>query len=285
MRYILFVLISTMFTACGTKEEKPSQVFSLTDSTYTGSKYYFGFGAVMQWDPYMMHNEVKYDVLHTHNIFTRKIGGSYKGHTEIGTYVNSSHVRKQWRKLQSQMKPDDMYVQYSSSHGFQNGLAVGVNYDEIRDQVLSMPAKEKIIFTMACHSGGLVNAFNQKRADWENLQNQGKNLLVFASSQVWETSATGPGTDPQEPAGVTGSAGSAFGHALWKALIGQADGYTSGIKDGFLNLDEILKFTIAKTKQIGGHTPVYTGSFDKNLIMNKVPTKEAVEKLISTRVP
>lgn len=282
MKIISFgvLFICTVLFSCGQTFEPASKILSLTDSTYQGQKYYFGFGAVMQWDPQMMHNEVKYDVLHTHNIFTKKIGGEYTGFTDIGTHVNSSRVRNHWNSLQTKMKSEDMYVQYSSSHGYQNGLAIGVTYNEIRDQVLSMKASEKIIFTMACYSGGLINSFNSKKSEWENYLNNGKNLLVFSSSQSYETSSTGPGVDSDEPAQTEGSAGSAFGHALWKALIGFADGYTSGVHDGLLSLDEIIKFTTAKTLQIGGHTPVYTGSFNKNLIMNRVPKKAEILELL-----
>jgi hypothetical protein len=152
----------------------------------------------------------------------------------------------------------------------------GVSYNEIRNAVLSMPAKEKIVFIMACYSGNLVNSFNQQRAQWENYQSTGRNLLVFASSKPNEESSTGPITDSDEPNGPSGSAGSAYGHALWKSLIGYADGYVDGVKDGFLTLDEIIKYTTRRTQQIGGHTPIFTGSFNANLIMNKVPGEDFI---------
>ncbi len=86
-----------------------------------------------------------------------------------------------------------------------------------------------------------------------------RSLMVMSSSTVAENSSTGPGTDPDQPNSPNGSAGSAFGHALWKALIGYSDGALDGVKDGFLSLGEIREFTITKTKQVGGHTPDYTG--------------------------
>src|SRR5688500_2689109 len=58
---------------------------SLTGDDYTGKKYYFGWGAAGFGDPQMMHNEVKYDVLHTHDIFTKDVGGNYIGTQMIGT--------------------------------------------------------------------------------------------------------------------------------------------------------------------------------------------------------
>src|SRR5678816_4426417 len=103
--------------------------------------------------------------------------------------------------------------------------------------------------------------------------------MVLASSRPEEESSTGPHTDEDEPNGPDGSAGSAFGHALWKALIGYSDGYVDGVKDGFISLGEIRDFSIKKTLDVGGHTPVYTGAYNPSLIMNKVPSKEFLESL------
>lgn len=253
---------------------------SLSGEDYTGKKYYFGWGAAASGDPNMMHNEVKYDVLHTHDIFTKEIGGSYLGTTLIGvSAATQSAIVREWRRLQDLMTWNDMYVQYSSGHGSVTGLGVGVTYEDIAKNALSYPAREIIIFTMACHSGGLVDAFNKKKSVWQNWQEYGRTLLVMGSSKTSELSQTGPGTDPDQPNGPSGSAGSAFGHALWKALIGYADGHIDGVKDGFLSLGEIEKFTVWKTKNIAGHTPVSTGTYSEGLVMNRVPPKEFVDSL------
>ena len=253
---------------------------SLTGPEDSAKKYYFGWGAAGFSDPSMMHNEVKYDVLHTHDIFTKDIGGNYLGTKMIGTSTSGSGIRAEWNRLSSVMTKDDMYIQYSSGHGSTSGLGVGVTYNEMRDAALSFPAREIIIFTMACHSGGLVDAFNAKKTVWENWQNEGRTLMVMASSKKSETSSTGPGTDPDEASGPSGSAGSAFGHALWKALIGYADGYLDGVKDGFLTLGEIRDYSIMKTKQVGGHVPVVTGVYEPMLVMNKKPSQQFLESLV-----
>ena len=252
---------------------------SLTDSTYTGKKYYFGWGAAMSGDPSLLQNEVKYDVKHTQDIFTKSIGGDYAGTQFIGSsQATGSSIRSQWTKLKGQMTKEDMYVQYSSGHGSPQGLAVGVSYSEMRDYALTFPVKETIIFTMACYSGKLVDAFNNKQSVWKDWQAQGKTLFVMASSSGSETSSTGPGTDSGEPGGPNGSAGSAFGHALWKALVGYSDGYVDGVKDGFIALGEISDFTTWKTNEVGGHTPVFTGAYHTALIMNKVPSRALLAK-------
>lgn len=249
---------------------------SLTSGPFFGKKYYLGFGDHLSG---FMGNEVKYDISHTHDIFTKEIGGAYIGTKLVGPGIGASQIRGHWSKLKADMLWHDMFVQYSSGHGFQTGLAIGVSYDEIRDAVLSLPARELIVFTMACHSGGLVDSFNRKRAQWAEWGDYGRTLFVMASSRVTELSSTGPVTDPQEPGGPAGSAGSAFGHALWKALIGHADGHGDGVKDGYIALGEIVDYVVYKTQQVGGHTPVVTGVYSRDLVMNRVPSREALELL------
>ncbi len=240
---------------------------SLTGVGYVGKKYYLGFGDILSGS---MGNEVKYDVAHTHDIFTKNIGGSYLGTKLLGS--SPFPLLQKWSELKNVITKDDMYVQYSSGHGSVSGLQYGVSYDQIRDNALSYPASEMVLFIMACHSGGLVDSFNRKKSVWQNWQQEGRTLLVFASSRTSELSHTGPGTDSEEPGGPSGSAGSAFGHALWKALIGHADGFVDGMQDGWIALGEIVDYTSWKTNDLAGHHPVKTGTYQPTLVMNRVPT-------------
>ena len=269
-----FVLIS-----CGSAKDLGG-LSSITDPDWAGKKYYFGWGAAGMGDPSDMHNEVKFDVLHTHNMFTENVGGSYIGTKQVGTSVNGTSIRNEWTRVKQAITPEDMYVQYSSGHGSTSGLGVGVTYNEMRDRAFALNAKETVIFTMACYSGNLVDAFDRVRDQWADYQARGKTLLVVASSQSNQTSSTGPGTDPGEPQGPNGSAGSAFGHAVWKGIIGYADGAIDGVKDKKTTLEELLKFTIAKTKEVGGHTPKITGVYDPKLVMTLTPTRAELERLL-----
>ncbi|MCB0416580.1 MAG: hypothetical protein KDD39_02950 [Bdellovibrionales bacterium] len=225
-----------------------------------------------------MGNEVKYDIAHTHDIFTKEIGGNYVGTKVLDSGQGARQVRDYWKDLEQNMLWNDMYVQYSAGHGHQTGLAFGVSYNEIRDALLALPAREIVVFIMACHSGGLVNAFNNKKYLWENWGQYNRTLFVMASSKVSELSSTGPGTDNEEPGGPNGSAGSAFGHALWKALIGHSDGYQTRVRDGLISLGELIDFTVWRTKSGWGHTPVYTGIYDRELLVNRVPTAEELRQ-------
>jgi hypothetical protein len=246
---------------------------SITDGSYSGHKYYFGWGDATG-SPDEMVNEVHYDVKHTNDIFTKDIGGAYLPTTLFDSNANGTAIPQTWQTLTQKMTADDMYVQYSSGHGYQGGLAVGVTDDQVVNAVLGMPARELIVFTMACFSGGIVDTFNQHKSTWQDWQSKGRTLFVLTSSSADVESQTGPGTDPGEPNGPDGSAGSAFGFALWKALAGEADGFEDGIKDGFISLSEIRDYTTWRTQQVTSseQTPVFTGVYNDNLIMNSVPT-------------
>ncbi len=270
-----------VLSGCGPEWQQQadsSQTYSLTGSQFKGKKFYVGWGAASGGDPSMMHNEVKYDVLHTHDIFTSGAGGSYTGQKLIGSQVRGNDVKQVWSALNESATSDDMYVQYSSGHGYPSGLGVGLTYSEMASHVIGMPTRESIVFTMACHSGGLVDTFNRRKVEWGNYQEQNRTLLVMASSTVQQTSSTGPGIS-SEQSGPSGSAGSAYGHALWQSLKGKADGYIDGVQDGYISLAEIVAHSTDLTKKIGGHTPVYTGSFFPLTIMNKVPSAEYVATL------
>jgi len=262
----------------GTKPKtQVSDINSLTGPDYSGKKFYLGFGDLLDGE---MGNEVKYDVKHTNDIFTKSVGGDYNGTSFISEYGGDDKVRSYWDGLKSVMGNQDMYVEYSSGHGSQSGLMFGLSYSEIANNALAMPAREVVVFIMSCYSGNLVDRFNDKKSQWEDWQSKGRTLMVFASAHDDEESSTGPGTDPDEPEGPDGSAGSAFGWALWKALIGYSDGYLDGVKDGFITLDEIIAHTTVKTEQVGGQTPIATGAYNGNLIMNRVPPKRFIDSLM-----
>ena len=249
---------------------------SLTGPDYSGKKYYVGFGDYLSGS---MGNEVKYDIAHTHDIFTKEIGGNYLGAKIHGSEIEEVDLTKKWIELKKLMTEKDMFVQYSSGHGSTTGLMFGPTYNEIRDNALSYPSKEIIIFTMSCYSGNLVESFNKKKLEWQDWQSKGRTLMVMSSSRASETSSTGPGTDSEEPEGPNGSAGSAFGHALWKSLIGHADGAVDGIKDHLISLAELRDHTIKITEEVGGHTPTITGAYNGNLLMVKVPSQAFVDSL------
>jgi hypothetical protein len=266
----LGVLLALFLGGCGSYQNL-STPSSITPPDYKGHKYYVGFGDTLDGE---MGNEVKYDVKHTHDLFSSPNGGDYIASDWIRS---DSKLRAKWDELNDKIGSQDMYLQYSSGHGSPDGLAFGPTYDDIRDNALRYKAREIVVFTMACYSGNLIDSFNSEKDVWQDWHKHGRTLFAMASSRPDESSSTGPATDPDEPGGPDGSAGSAFGHALWKSLIGYAD--KEGNNDGKTSLQEVIDYTVKNTQEIGGHTPVYTGSYDPNLVISLVPSKEFVEKL------
>lgn len=250
---------------------------SLTGKDFAGKKYYLGFREtnVDTTGTGSMENEVIFDVKHTQDIFTKQVGGNYIGKEA----TSAEEVKSAWEDIGGKLTEKDMYVQYSSGHGGGGGLGIGLTWTEIRDTVLSYKAQELIVFLMSCESGNLVDSVNEKKSTWQDWGAQGRTLFVMTSSSASQSSSSGPGTDDDEPAGKNGSAGSAFGYALWKSLIGYADGDEDGVRDGFISLGEIVSFATKKTREVGGHTPQVTGVFNPNLIMNLVPPKTYLSTL------
>lgn len=265
---LLTLGLAAALSACNAEHSyRVGDLQSLTLSDSAAKKYYFGFGQVLDG---FMGNETKYDVKHTHDIFASGAGGNYESKTLVDRDFDTSDVVSSLRTIADKTRADDMYVQYSSGHGYEGGLAVGGDYDTLLDSALGMKAKEVVIFTMACYSGTEVETANQRRSQWQSWAAQGRTFFVMSSSAGSETSSTGPGMDDAQD-GPEGSAGSAYGHSLWKSLSGEADGALDGIKDGFISLGEIAAFATEKTQIIGRHSPQVTGVYNPNLIMNKVP--------------
>jgi hypothetical protein len=278
IRTVAIVALALSAAGCMPKRDQDQHTVlrSLTDSNYKGNKYYLGWGEYLSG---FMGNETKYDVKHTHDIFTDNVGGKYQSTTLVDREFSGRDVTASMNSLRSKITKDDMYVQYSSGHGFPAGLGIDVSYKQIVDHSLAMNAKEVVVFLMACHSGGLVNQFNARKSEWQDWSKQGRTLFVMSSSTEDEKSKTGPRQDAAEAGGPEGSAGSAYGHALWKALSGEADGYLDGVKDGFISLGEIAAYTTWKTQQVGGHTPQVTGTYNPYLLMNQVPKQSWVASL------
>lgn len=274
-----------LLTACGPVLDRGADdgdyalVRSLTGQSFTAKKYYVGWGVNGNGNG-MMDNEVAYDVYHTHDIFTKKVGGDYQGTKLIDNQANASGVRNAWKDLGGKIKPDDMYVQYSSGHGVPGGqtLGNGLSYSEFVTNAKTWQARETVILTMACYSGGMVETFKQNEAQFDAMKQANKVLYVMGSSPRSQESSTGPSSD--------GKAGSAFGHSVWKALTNgttedgkTADGFVDGVKDGMIDLSELQAFVTQKTNEVGGHLPQSWGFNYDHLIINEIPDGTYVASL------
>ncbi len=88
------------------------------------------------------------------------------------------------------MTSKDTFIMYTHSHGVPRGLLIDTEaskrmnmvyrWDEFVETILSLPAKNVIIFTMACHSGYLAEAMKANSEKWQGQWvSQQRNLLVF----------------------------------------------------------------------------------------------------------
>ncbi|MEZ4751918.1 MAG: hypothetical protein R3B54_15185 [Bdellovibrionota bacterium] len=50
------------------------------------------------------------------------------------------------------------------------------------------------------------------------------------------------------------------------------------MKDRLVSLGELIDYTVWRTKSGWGHTPVYTGVYDRELLVNRVPTAEELRQ-------
>ena len=284
-------LPATSQNASSTTENEPEQPgVDLPDST-KGEMYFFGFAKAAIDDPaeqqqravdanarvstaIAMWNQFKLDTL-----------SELVTNNPAQLIVDKSVVTERMKSYAAELKSDDTLVVYSHSHGVDNraapdgsvregGLLVGVEqgigkmtWSEYAELLLSLPAKNVIVFTMACYSGNLVEVLNSPafKARWENRRQQGRNFVVVTAQNSDLLSG---------PANIEGTMINALPYAVEQAFNGKADGHKDerfqGTTDSRLTLGELIYFTLHTSRTAGvGNTndSQMLGSFDPNLVL------------------
>lgn len=255
---LLFVVIFITFS-CNALAPREGRLTSLTPSGDPTKKIFFGFG-----DPNSgrvgseQFNEPRFDLRHLQNIFGHIYGGNYR--TKLifdADHFTHDAILKKMDEINQELGDAGMYAQYSATHGFpedlKNGLPgtlhvppAGISHIEMRDKILSFKAKEILVFTMACYSGGLVEAFKKNEAEWRPLfEKQKRTLFIMSSSKANEVSDTGPGQDINDPYNIVGDGGSLFGYYVWRGLTGLAD---TG-HDGYITLGELRDYVTSNVSK------------------------------------
>ena len=283
----MLLLVSTALSCTSKRKSNASTTKTLTTAADDAKlpsrkKIFFGFREVLSNSE--MNNETRADNEHVVTIAKDANGGGYitnpafeKGYLETRE-GGGQRIGAEYNRILSSIGPGDMYLQMSAGHGYEGGvnggLAVGATHQDIADQAFAMldrGASEVVIFMMACFSGGLVEAFQQD----PRLRKYGKDKTIFvmASSRSGETSSTLSAAGDGKLGGQAGTAGSAFGNALWRAMRGDADqAQNGGNDDGIVTLGEIAAFATALTKDQGNHTPtVLQGHYDATLPIVCIP--------------
>jgi hypothetical protein len=213
--------------------------------------------------------------------------------------VTGDVLRERLQRLIETSKPQDTVVIYTHSHGCRNGFEQSqplggividlpikrlphggtMLWDECADQILRIPAKNVIVLTMACFSGGFVDHLNSKEVEnrWKDRRvNEGRNFVVLTSQDSSLTS---------DPIGKGGEIVNPFTYSVAKALDGEADGFTltdgkpvvDHYKDGKLSVGELIEFILYTTKNTASDrarikntaNPMSTGSFNRDDVLFK----------------
>ena len=198
--------------------------------------------------------------------------------------VSGDIIREKYLYLtEEKLLDNDTIIIYSHTHGRKaneeydiplGGLVLDVRgntlpnmgtflWSEYAQLILDLPAKNVVILTMSCYSGGLINYLNtpEIKEKWENRQQNGRNFLVITSQNV---------DLPSNPARINGELLNPFTYSVTKALKGEADGYNNAEKDQKITFTELIDYILDTTKSIGQNNnadPQMTGSYDPDFAL------------------
>ncbi len=196
---------------------------------------------------------------------------------EANEKVTGAVFLKRLKLLAETSTPRDTVVIYTHSHGRKNGFeksqplggivldlpvrrpdhAGTLLWDEYADLLLKIPAKNVVVLTMSCYSGGLVEHLNLPlvRQRWRNrAQEEGRNLIVLTSQN--KDLISPPIVKNRELINP-------FTLAVAKALESEADGFertgsgavNSSRKDGKLTVGELIDYILYVTENTASEVP------------------------------
>ncbi len=213
---------------------------------------------------------------------------------EVKELVTGDVFRERLQRLVENSKPQDTVVIYTHSHGCRNGFEQSqplggividlpikqlphggtMLWDEYTELLLRIPAKNVIVLTMSCFSGGFVEFLKSEQVQdrWKDRRaNEGRNFIVLTSQN---------GSLTSDPILKDAEIVNPFTLAVAKALDGGADGFvledgepTDELhKDGKLSVGELIDFILYTTKNTttdrirlkNTADPQSTGSFNRD---------------------
>ena len=215
--------------------------------------------------------------------------------------VTRDVFKERLERLAATTTAQDTVIIYTHSHGHRNGFEKSqplggivmdlpvrrtghhgaLLWNEYAKLLLDIPAKNVIVLTMSCFSGGFIEYLNspEVRNRWNNRrQKQGRNFIVLTSQNK----------DRQSPPIVKdGEVINPFTLAVAKAFGGEADGFrlTGGKPveprsgDGRLTAGELIDYILYTTENTVSEAarrrniakPQLTGSFDRGDVMIYCP--------------
>lgn len=213
---------------------------------------------------------------------------------QVDQRVSIDVFRKRLQNLASVSTPSSTVLIYTHTHGRREpktewappaGIVVDLPaldpiragtlpWAEYADLLLAIPAKNVVVLTMACYSGGLIEALHapERAHRWRDRHKQENRNFVVLTAQN--------STDLSEPIVIDGETINPFTFAIAQGLKGRADGFTIGPhqkpeygpKDGHLTIGEWIDFVLLMTEQTRSESPrrpntakpQVTGSFDRS---------------------
>jgi len=207
--------------------------------------------------------------------------------------VTRSIFKERLKRLAKTATPADTVVIYTHSHGRRNGFEESqplggivldlpiqhpehqgtLLWDEYVDLLLEIPAKNVVVLTMACFSGGLVEYLGspQMQTRWKERCKEGRNLIILTSQNK---------DLPSSPVMKDGEVINPFTYAVAKTFNGEADGFapesgTAGEKDGRLTAGELVDYILHTTettvseapRRRNSAEPQLTGSFNRAKVL------------------
>jgi hypothetical protein len=208
--------------------------------------------------------------------------------------VTGNIFRERLERLAKETGPNDTVIIYTHSHGRRNGFEDAqplgglvmdlpirrperrgtLLWDEYAELILDLPAKNVVVLTMACFSGGLVEYLESPtvKERWKDRRRkQGRNLIVVTSQNKDLISS---------PIVKDNELINPFTYAVERALLGEADGFElidgqpvkNGRKDGAVTVGEFVDYLLRTTATTASEAPrrknnarpQVTGSFDRN---------------------
>jgi len=210
--------------------------------------------------------------------------------------VTGDVVRKRLQKLARTVAPaDTVVISHGRKGGFEDSQPLGglvldlpamspkragtLLWDEFAELLLEIPAKNVLVLTMSCFSGGLIEFLESPeiRLRWQNRRaEEGRNFIVITSQDSQKKSV---------PITIDGIVINPFTHAVASVLSGKAvdfhpNGYAQDgekVSDGRLTVGETIDGILWLTKHMPPESdrstrqnnaqPQYTGSFGREDIL------------------
>ena len=216
---------------------------------------------------------------------------------EMTEKVTGDIFKKRLERLANTTTPQDTVIIYTHSHGQKNGfeesqplggIAIDLPvrqpehrgvllWDKYVELLLKIPAKNVVVLTMSCFSGGLIEYLDspEVKALWrDRRQVQGRNLVILTGQSKDLTTG---------PIMKDGELVNPFLYAVAMAFAGEADGFcmvngkpaAPGSRDSQLTVGEMIDYILYTTKNTTSDdperkndtNPQLTGSFDREDVL------------------